>query len=186
METSKESIRRQVLKLRKQLCEEERRKASVLLTERILGHQWYYLSDSLLGFFPYGSEIDVKEILIDALKNGKKVYLPKVYGDQMQFFRVFSLEETENGYKGIREPSGDTECYVYDEKQAQRSLMLMPGVAFDVNRNRIGYGLGYYDRYLQGKEVLQMRTIAVAYQCQMVERIPAEALDMKPYQVISV
>lgn len=186
MEISKSILRSQVLQLRSQLCAEERERASVLLTERILGHQWYYLSDSILGFFPYGSEIDVCEILKDALAKGKKVYLPKVIGDEMLFYRVESLEDTVSGYKGIREPKGNTECYWYDETQAQRTLMLMPGVAFDKNRNRIGYGKGYYDRYLRGRDVLQTRTIAVAFACQMVKEIPAEELDVRPYQVIAV
>lgn len=186
MEISKADIRKEVLGRRKQLSPEEREKASVMLTERILGHQWYYLSENLLGFFPYGSEIDTREILKEALSKGKKVYLPKVIGEEMQFFRISSFEELEEGYKGIMEPGGDSECFVYDELNAQRTLMLMPGVAFDENRNRIGYGKGYYDRYLQGKEALHTRTIAVAYKCQMVERIPADELDIRPYQVIFV
>lgn len=186
MEKDKADIRREVLHRRKLLSEQERAKASLVLTERILGHQWYYLSEVLLGFAPYGSEIDIREILLDAMKKGKKVYLPKVTGVEMQFFRVFSLEELEEGYKGILEPDGESESFVYEEDSAQRTLMLMPGVAFDYNRNRIGYGKGYYDRYLQGKEALQLRTIAVGYQCQMVEEIPAQETDIKPYQVLCV
>lgn len=186
MERSKADIRREVLNRRKLLSEPERTKASLMLTERMLGHQWYYLSEVLLGFVPYKSEIDTREILLDALKKGKKVYLPKVTGDEMSFFRIFSLEELEEGYKGILEPDGKSERFVYNEVLAQRTLMIMPGVAFDPNRNRIGYGKGYYDRYLQEKEALQLRTIAVGYQCQMVEEIPAQETDIKPYQVLCV
>lgn len=186
MEASKNAIRKEILYRRKQLRPEERKKASVMLTERILGHQWYYLSEYLLGFFPYGSEPDICEILSDALRKGKKVYLPRVMGTEMEFFRVNSLQETAEGYKGIMEPAGDTERYVYDETKARCTLMLMPGVAFDSNRNRIGYGKGFYDRYLQEKAALQIRTIAVAYQCQMVEQIPSEVQDVRPYQIISV
>lgn len=186
MEASKAAIRKEILYRRKQLTSEERKKASVMLTERILGHQWYYLSEYLLGFFPYGSEPDTREILTDALQKGKKVYLPRVLGTEMEFFRVNSLQETAEGYKGIMEPAGDTERYVYEEAKARRTLMLMPGVAFDSHRNRIGYGKGFYDRYLQDKSALQIRTIAVAYQCQMVEQIPSEEQDVRPYQIISV
>lgn len=186
MGMNKADIRKESLSRRKQLGEAERERASVLLTERILGHQWYYLSKDLLGFFPYGSEIDTREILKEALSNGKNVYLPKVIGDEMQFFKITSLAELEEGYKGILEPNGDGECFVYDETKARQTLMLMPGAAFDESRNRIGYGKGYYDRYLQGKEALQLRTIAVAFKCQKVEQIPADELDIKPYQVIFV
>ncbi len=186
MKATKAEIRREVLCKRNELDEEERKRAAFLLTERILGHQWYYLSDVLLGFVPYGSEIDISEILQDALAKGKKVYLPKVVGDDMFFYLVESLDELEEGYKGILEPKGDTECFHYREEMADKVLMLMPGAAFDGLRNRIGYGKGFYDRYLQGKDALQLRTIAVGFSCQMVGEIEAEELDIKPYQVICV
>lgn len=186
MITSKAEIRKVVLKRRNDLSQEERKKAAFLLTERILGHQWYYLSDTVLAFVPYGSEIDISEILQDALAKGKKLYLPKVEGDDMFFYRVESLADLEEGFKGIREPKGDTEVFAYREETADKVLMLMPGAAFDTLRNRIGYGKGFYDRYLQGKAALQLRTISVGFSCQMVEEIPAEELDIRPYQVICV
>lgn len=183
---SKSQLRREVLKRRNELSTLERKRASCVLAERIIGHQWYYLSDSLLGFVPYGSEIDVTEILKDSLNKGKKLYLPKVLGAEMQFFRVSSLEELEPGYKGIWEPKGDGEAFFYEEEMARRTLLLMPGVAFDQSCNRIGYGKGYYDKYLQDKELLRIRSIAVGFKCQMVEEIPSQELDIPPYQVITV
>ena len=62
--------------------------------------------------------------------------------------------------------------------------MIMPGVAFDAGRNRIGYGKGFYDKYLQDKEALQLRTIAIGFGCQMIDAIPAEENDIRPCQVI--
>lgn len=186
MDCKKADIRRMVLDRRKALDEMQRKKSSILLAERILGHQWYYLSENLLGFVPYGSEIDVREILQDGLQRGKKIYLPKVLGDEMEFFRVTSLDELKEGYRGIYEPAGDTECYVYNDETAEKTLMLMPGAAFDMSRNRIGYGKGYYDKYLKGKPGLQNKTIGVGFACQMVEQLPAQDWDVKPYQVICV
>lgn len=186
MKAKKAEIRKEVLARRNKLSEEERRRASFLLTERILGHQWYYLSRVILGFVPYGSEIDIKEILQDALQKGKKLYLPKVEGEDMVFYLVESLENLTEGYKGIMEPVGDTPRFVYEEAYADKVLVLMPGAAFDRARNRIGYGKGYYDRYLMDKAALQLRTIGVGYQCQMVKEIPAEEFDIRPYQVICV
>lgn len=189
----KKEIRREALKRRNELTSFERERASMFLTERILGHQWYYLSDIILGFASYGTEINTSEILEDALKKGKKVYLPKVTGDDMVFCRIESMTDLQEGYKGIPEPVGDTELFDFTVLQSEscsntngKVLMLMPGAAFDVQRNRIGYGKGFYDRYLQDKEELQLRTIAVGFQCQMVEQIPADEFDIKPYQVICV
>lgn len=187
--TLKKEIRREVLKRRNELSEPERARASMILTERVLGHQWYYLSDIILGFASFGTEIDTTEILVDALQKGKKVYLPKVVGDGMIFYRIENLDDLQEGYKGIPEPVGDTEIFDFEawsHTLCINVLMLMPGAAFDRMRNRIGYGKGFYDRYLQDKEELQVRSIAVGFQCQMVEEIPADEFDIKPYQVICV
>lgn len=187
---SKKEIRRAALAAREKLSSREREKAAVLLTERILGHQWFYRAEELLGFVSCGSEIDTTEILLEALRMGKRVYVPKVCAcgaesaREMEFYRICSLEELKEGYMGIREPAGDTECYCYTEERAEKTLMLMPGAAFDGCRNRVGYGKGFYDRYLSCRESLQLHTIAVGFRCQLVEEIPAESTDIKPYQII--
>lgn len=183
METKAE-IRKRMIQLRNQLSEEERNKSSFLVTERILGHQWFYLSDTILGFVNYGSEIDTSQLLQEALRQEKKVYVPKVEGDEMRFYRICSMDELEVGYKGIPEPKGDSECFSYRSEAVSKQLLIMPGVAFDVQRNRIGYGKGFYDKFLADKPELQLRSIAIGYACQMVELLPAAEQDIKPYQVI--
>lgn len=186
LRSEKSKLRKEVLAVRAALTREERKKAAFLLTERILGHQWFYLSEVVLGFVSYGSEIETGEILEEALRKGKKLYVPKVEGEDMVFYRIFSLNELTEGYKGILEPEGTTEIFHYEEQAADKALMLMPGAVFDRQRNRIGYGLGFYDKYLADKEALQLRTIAVGFQCQLLDNIPAGAEDIKPYQVICV
>lgn len=104
----------------------------------------------------------------------------------MQFYRIRSLTELKEGYKGIREPEGNTESYVFTSENAAGSLFLMPGSAFDPLGNRLGYGGGFYDRYLADKEALRLRSIAVGFRCQQVEEVPVEETDIKPYQVILV
>ncbi len=183
---NKIEIRREVLRRRDALSPEERKRGSMLLTERILGHQWFYLSENILMFVSYGSEIDTGEILREAWKLGKKVYVPKVCGDSMDFYRIGSMDELQSGYKGISEPEGNSERFVCRKENVSKTLMLMPGAAFDGMRNRIGYGKGFYDRYLADNEALQTRTIAIGFCCQVVEEIPAEETDIRPYQVICV
>ena len=180
----KRQLRKEVLKRRDELTEEERKAAALKLADRIIGHQWFYRSDCLLIFASYGSEIDTSEIISEALRTGKRVYLPRVEGLEMQFYRIYSLEELTEGYRGIPEPDGTSERYLYSENEADHTLMIMPGVAFDPYRHRIGYGKGFYDRFLEGKEALSLRTIAVGFWCQMVEEIPQEEKDIRPYQVI--
>lgn len=202
----KKAVRRMALAARDALGGEERKAGSLLLTERILGHQWFYRAEDLLCFVSYGSEIDTREILSEALRRGKRVYVPKVLAEAgerwddgggqrpgkdagragMEFFRIDSLDQLRKGYKGILEPSGASEKYVCTPERAERTLMLMPGAAFDCFRNRIGYGGGFYDRYLGDRPALQQRTIAVGFKCQMAEEIPAESTDIRPCQVICV
>lgn len=192
LKNSKREIRSRVLTARDRLDGETRKRAAILLTERILGHQWFYRSDILLGFASYGSEINTYEILGEALRAGKKVYLPKVLtrvnGEpEMVFLRIYSLQELCPGYRGIPEPPEQAPVYCYAAEEAEKTLMLMPGVAFDRYRNRIGYGKGFYDRYLTDKSALWVRTIAAGFQCQMLEgRLPCGEEDIRPYQIICV
>ena len=136
----------------------------------------------MLLFASFGSEISTDLLLEDALKSGKKVYLPKVADKNITFYQIYGPDDLTDGFRGIREPIGETSVYPASEQLEDRTLMIMPGVVFDHNRNRIGYGGGYYDRYLQDKE--WMRTIAIGYQCQMVEQLPAKEWDIRPGQVI--
>ena len=194
MEMNKQEIRKAVLRARNGLSRMERERGNILLTERILGHQWFYTSRTLLCFVSFGSEIDTSEILQEAFRREKRVYVPKVIqGTQvpeMRFYRIASLEELQEGYRGIREPEGISEEYRYEgnfeTEEADNVLMLMPGVAFDRFRSRIGYGRGFYDRFLQDKPQLRQRTIGVGYKCQLVEELPVSEYDVKPYQVICV
>ncbi len=195
---NKAVIRKEVLKRREALDINERRAASVKLADRIIGHQWFYRSETILIFASYGSEIDTTEIITEALRTGKKVYVPKVEGEQMNFYRIWSMDHLRPGYKGIPEPICEPvseqeigmepypERYQYCADEMPQTLMIMPGVAFDPYRNRVGYGKGFYDRYLADKEELQLRTIAVGFRCQEVENVPFEECDIKPYQVILV
>lgn len=182
------SIRRKALRAREALSPEERRRGSLLMTERILGHQWFYRSDNFLCFVSYGSEIDTHELINEALRLGKRVYVPKVTivseKSNLRFYRMTNMSELSEGYKGIPEPTGLSEEYIYRTAEAEQTLLLMPGAAFDGYRNRLGYGKGFYDSFLADKPALQFRTIAVGFQCQMTEKIPEREGDIKPCQII--
>ena len=183
METKSE-IRHRILQLRDNLSPADRKKSQILVTDRIIGHQWYYKAEELLIFISNGSEIDTKEIIEDAFHHGKKVFVPKVMGETMEFIKIAKGEELIPGYKGILEPelTKSSERFEYDNAKQNKVLMIMPGAAFDLTRNRIGYGKGFYDRYLQDKEGLH--TIAIGFDCQMVAKIMASEQDVKPDQVI--
>lgn len=186
----KQAIRKEILAARDAIGEEERRKADRLLTERILGHPWFCGAEVLLCFVSFGSEISTDGILEEGFQTGRKVYVPKVTRGmdkpEMEFYRITSRKKLTAGYRGIPEPAGDSERYVYSEGNTEHTLMLMPGVAFDGYRNRLGYGMGFYDRYLADKPGLWRHTIAVGYQCQVTGKLPSQETDIRPCQVICV
>jgi len=182
----KRKIRKEILLKRASLPIEQRKLSDLVIADRIIGHQWFYRADVVLGFVNYDSEISTIEILSEALRQGKKLFLPKIVDDNMLFFRIDSLDDLIEGYKGILEPKGDTEGFEYETYKEYRILMLMPGVAFDIYGNRMGYGKGFYDRFLADKEILQTYSIGIGYKCQQVEKLPVDEFDRKPYQVILV
>lgn len=182
----KRKIRKEILAIRSAMPLEKRNLADMVMADRIIGHQWFYRADVLLGFINYDSEISTKDILEEALSKGKKVFLPRIEDEKMIFYRILSLDELVGGYKGILEPVGDTEAFDYTCYKDTRMLMLMPGVAFDIYGNRMGYGKGFYDRFLEDKKLLQIYSIGIGYKCQQVEKLPVDEHDIKPYQVILV
>lgn len=183
----KKMLRREILTKRNSLSESEQYRADILITERILGHQWFYCSDTILAYASYGSELRTDEIISETLRLGKKLYLPRVEGEELCFYRVESPEELVSGYKGIREPDGTTEKWQYDkESDCAKLLFLMPGVIFDSFGNRCGYGKGFYDRFLADKEALRLRSIGIGHKCQVIDRLDTEEWDRKPYQIICV
>lgn len=196
----KKSIRRAVLARRDALSEEARQRAACLITERLLGHQWFYRSRILLCYVSYGSELDTHELIQEALRLGKEVYLPRVLsGHQMEFFRIEAMDELQPGFHGIPEPPECCRSYKGIAETGEgvapvtaqyinsgQALMVMPGVAYDPYGNRLGYGGGYYDRYLAAHPRFLTYSIGIGYSCQLVEKLPVEETDCKPYQVILV
>lgn len=186
MET-KALIRKRALAVRDALTEAERMEKSRMIMEKVMALPIYKEADRVLVYVTYKSEVQTHLLIAQALKEGKKVYCPKVKGETMDFYRVFSEDELEKGYKGIREPGENADRLLKEEELAEgKSMMLMPGSAFDRDGNRIGYGKGYYDKYLDWISNLQrLTTVAVCFECQMQEGIPTEVYDKKADVVVT-
>ena len=178
----KKLLRKEMLAKRAAINKEERERAELLLNERLFGHLWFYKAKNILIYVSYGSEISTIELIAESLRQSKNVYVPKVSGKEMRFFKIQSLNDLSKGYKGILEPENLTEEFQAIPERAEDTLMIMPGVAFDCFRNRIGYGGGYYDKYLSDKPYLN--TIAIGFTCQITDKIEADSTDIKPGQII--
>lgn len=183
MET-KARIRKRALMLRNGMDKEERNKKSCAITEHIMGTHWYRNADILLVYAAYQSEADIGGLIRKALGEGKRVYCPRVKGDHMDFYRIYSTKDLREGYCGIKEPVAKTDrLFTQEEADGNQCLMLMPGSAFDREGNRIGYGKGYYDRYLE--KFPGIPAIGVCFACQVQERIPAGQYDKKADRIVT-
>ncbi len=181
MET-KAHIRKKMLMLRDGMGKEERDKKSGMVMGCIMGTRWYQDADILLVYAAYRSEADTGVLIKKALEEGKRVYCPKVKGESMDFYRIYSKEDLREGYCGIKEPPGGSErLFTKEDADKNRCLMLMPGSSFDKEGNRIGYGKGYYDRYLE--KFPDIPTVGVCFDCQVQERIPADVHDKRADKV---
>ena len=116
-------------------------------------------------------------MLEQAIRDGKRVAVPKVFGDEMRFIWLEDMSQVEKGYAGIPEPVNDGP--VADDTGA---LVLMPGLAFDPQGHRIGYGGGFYDRFLSAEP--DHPTLALCYGFQMVEHLETEEFDIPVDQVL--
>ncbi len=146
----------------------------------MLAHPWYRQADTVFSYASFRSEVETGRLNRQILLDGKRLYLPRSYeGGSMIFYRVRHPGELEKGYQGIPEPP-DTEPYA----RGGEVLMLMPGVAWDRKGSRMGYGGGYYDRYLRGRGSEIGHTVMLAYACQEWEDIPVEGFDCPPDLII--
>lgn len=184
---NKGELRRKALEQRNLLEENQRKKASEIIQNKILLSSWYKEADIILSYASFRSEVDTEFLNTRILQDGKQLYLPKTYVQEkrMEFFEVTKLEELVCGYQGIQEPR-ETHCYFSKRETSDcKVFMLMPGVAFDRKGNRIGYGGGYYDRYLsQYDRKIHYKTL-LAYSCQEVEEIETEECDISPNEIIT-
>ena len=175
--TNKKMTRNTIKEMRLALKKEEVMECSKACVSKVLQFPELIEAKTVCVYMPTGNEIDTTEIIRYCKENGKRLAAPRVNGDTMEFYYFTDETDMEQGAYDIWEPTG-TEA-VEDEE----SLVIMPGVAFDLSCNRIGYGKGYYDRYLSAHP--RMKKVALAYDFQIVGRIKREVHDVRPDVVVT-
>ncbi|VYU45775.1 5-formyltetrahydrofolate cyclo-ligase [Clostridium tertium] len=137
---------------------------------------------SIFIYLSFGSEIDTRPIIDIALEDGKEVYIPKVYksNKDMKAIRLNSYDNLEENSMGILEPKDDSSFIAKENID----LIIVPGAVFDIHGNRIGYGGGYYDRFLA--DIKEKRNkVVLAYDLQVVDFIEVEEHDIKMDYIIT-
>ena len=168
---NKKELRSRIRQQKRAMTEGEIEEKSRILGEKFRACPAYQQAQTIYGYLPYNQEVRTVPMLEQALADGKRVAVPKVYGEEMKFIYLTDLSQVSAGYAGIPEPISDG--HVADDETA---LVLMPGLVFDPQGHRIGYGGGFYDKFLSREP--RHPTVALCYDFQMVDQLETERFDI--------
>ena len=167
----KKQLRQTIRQRKRAMTEEEIQRRSAALAALFTQSDAYRQAKTIYGYLPYNQEVRTVPMLQQALADGKRVAVPKVYGDEMKFLYLEDLTQVAKGYAGIPEPIADGPV-AHDET----ALVLMPGLAFDPQGHRIGYGGGFYDKFLAAEP--HHPTLALCYDFQMLPSLDTQEHDI--------
>ena len=172
----KSKLRKQVLQEMKTLSQEQKQAMDRALTERFLKHPFYQEAKTIATYLSFPHEFQTQELIEQALKDGKKVLIPKTYPKGRMEFVVYNPQQLVKTSFGLLEPQGDLEVV----EPSQIDLIHVPGLAFTREGYRIGYGGGYYDRYL---EHFAGQSLSTIYPCQ-IQDFNSEDHDIAVQEVL--
>lgn len=167
----KKALRSMIREKKRAMTEEEICQRSEALGKLFAESAFYKEAKTIYGYLPYNQEVRTVAMLEQAILDGKRVAVPKVYGEEMRFIYIEDMSAVEKGYAGIPEPVADGPV-----ARDETALVLMPGLAFDAQGHRIGYGGGFYDKFLQREPTHP--TLALCYDFQLLERLETEDHDI--------
>ena len=176
---NKQALRQAIRAQKRAMTEEDILRRSEILAEKFARSDTYRAAKTIYGYLPYNQEVRTVPMLRRALEEGKRVAVPKVYGDDMKFIYLDDLSQVAKGYAGIPEPVADGPV-----ARDETALVLMPGLAFDRVGHRIGYGGGFYDKFLAREP--HHPTVALCYDFQVMDRLETEEFDIPVDLVIWV
>ncbi len=169
---NKQELRKELKKRRCALPQDVREAYSRQICQNLLALPMIKEADLIYAYSAIGSEVSLQTLIEDALEKHGRIGMPRVFGDEMKFFAIRQFSELREGAFGILEPQTGEE----DLLTGNAGICLIPGLGFDASGGRIGYGKGYYDRYLQAFPGLIR--IGCCFEEQLVESIPKEAQDV--------
>lgn len=176
----KKELRRIFLKTRSELAAEDIIEKSAKIMSRLFSLSEFRGAKTIMFYVDAGNEVKTRDGLTKALSEGKRVVVPKVKkGYGLLAIEIKSLDELSPGTFGILEPAGEKGI-----SPEEIDLVVVPGVAFDKRGNRMGYGAGYYDSFLP-KLRPEVKKVAVAFEMQVTDSLPAEEHDVKMDLIIT-
>lgn len=166
----KSALRKHLLEKRDATSAELRDIVSEKIHENLKKNSSFINAQNIACYFPIGSEINTYDIMLDILEQNKNLLLPRIVNDNLQFYIVSNLEKLEKGNFEIMEPKDS--C----EKAEKIDCVLIPTVGVSKSGVRLGYGKGYYDRFLS---LIDAVKISLTYSKQIVKSIPNDSHDVK-------
>lgn len=171
---NKAELRKEMLAERTKLSKTEIAEGSAKVMRNLFSIE-EFLSAETVGFYmPIKGEIDTQGMIKRALIFGKTILLPKIVSGKMRFCEFMGFGKLKKGVFDIPEPCEDEEC--------EAEVLIVPGVAFDLHRHRLGFGKGHYDQYLAKHHAF---AIGVCYEWQLIGKIAWETHDRQMDKIIA-
>jgi 5-formyltetrahydrofolate cyclo-ligase len=171
----KKSLREYMKQLRNSTGDKQKQSYDEIIFKTLISDESYKAAQTIFVYVSFGSEVETHKVIEHALKHEKNVCVPKVINrnEGMKAIQIWSFEELKTSNYGILEPA-NINCEI---KPENIDFVLAPGLLFDMNGGRLGYGAGYYDRFLKSvrKDCVK---IGAAYHFQIVEHVPMEEHDV--------
>lgn len=183
LKREKQELRRRMVGLLARYSQDQYDRAGFGAAQRIVQLEPWQQAEAVLLFMSMKGEIVTDPLVNEAFMSGKRVYVPRVEGPDLQFYRIRSLcGPWVRGSFGIREPEArNVDRLFYVERPEIRCFVLVPGLAFDPWGGRLGRGKGYYDRFLSslGSFFSDCYTLGIGMEEQLVDRIPMGSMDRR-------
>lgn len=176
---SKKDLRKYYIDLRNGFDSDYRNSADRVIAEKLINTSEYNDSSSILIYISVDNEVDTKYIIDYSLSTGKTVAIPFCKNNEMNFYRIRSFDDLTRKQFGIPTVDPENALLITDFDDA---LCIVPALSFDSNGNRLGYGGGYYDRFLSDKHI---KSIGLCREKQMSIQLPSEKFDVKINTIIT-
>ena len=171
---NKQILRNKYKQIRKNIKDKE--KLDSIIFNKIVSLKEYKKSNLILTYVSLKEEVDTIELIKHSLNRGKQVAVPKCEGNDIVFYYINNLYDLEEGKFGILEPKTNEVVNKFDN-----SICIIPGIAFDKENNRLGYGKGFYDRFLENYKGIK---IGLTYRECICDKIDTDENDVKMDMII--
>lgn len=162
-----------------------RQRLSQAICRRLMALPEFAAAGCVMSYVDFSSEVHTRPLLRTLWEEGRTVVVPYCAGDELGLFRLESFDELAPSRFGIPEPRGELRARAERRADAaELELVVVPGLAFDRRGARLGFGRGYYDRFLRRLRPQTLR-IGLAFECQLVEQVPLLAHDVPMHMVIT-